>query len=179
MFEADGIVLLALFAFWVYCILDVIATDNSLCRNLPKISWLFLVLMLPEIGGVAWLLLGRPEKAGYRPGDTDYRKPMIRPRGPEDSPGFAEYLRSTRPSRPDEDTPKSENVDAVPPSALGEGLDVRSAPTDDPIDEAKRRDLADRETDLKRRELAAWEAELAEREAKLKNREEGGGQPLL
>ena len=68
-----GFVPLVLLALWVYCILDVIATDDSLARNLPKGMWLLIVIFLPDIGSLAWLLLGRPLYAGWRPGDTNRR----------------------------------------------------------------------------------------------------------
>ena len=75
MIDVDGIVAVALFMFWIWALLDCIATDSAMCRNLPKPMWLILVLILPDIGALAWLLLGRPEKAGWRPGSTDYATP--------------------------------------------------------------------------------------------------------
>ncbi len=81
-------------ALWVYCILDVIATDDVLVRNLPKGMWLLIVIFLPDIGSLAWLLLGRPLYAGWRPGDTT-RRPPRRVIGPEDRDDFP-----TGPNRP-------------------------------------------------------------------------------
>jgi phospholipase D-like protein len=52
-----GLVLLAL---WLFCIIDVIATDEWRVRNLPKWAWLVLVLLLPDIGSIAWLVAGHP-----------------------------------------------------------------------------------------------------------------------
>ena len=46
---------------WVFCLLDVIMTDESRIRNLPKVSWLFIVLLTSVVGSVAWLVAGRPE----------------------------------------------------------------------------------------------------------------------
>jgi hypothetical protein len=83
--EAFGSVLLLL---WLYCIFDVISTDEAMMRNLPKGAWLLIVIFLPDVGSLAWLLLGRPLYAGWRPGDTDYRKPRT-VRGVEDRPGWA------------------------------------------------------------------------------------------
>lgn len=83
-----GLVPLLLFALWLYCILDVIAADPVLVRNLPKGAWLVLVILLPDIGSLAWLALGRPLYAGWRPGDTGSRPPSHRALGPEDSPDF-------------------------------------------------------------------------------------------
>jgi Phospholipase_D-nuclease N-terminal len=82
-----GLVSIVLLALWVYCIFDVIATDDSLVRNLPKGMWLLIVIFLPDIGSLAWLLLGRPIYAGWRPVDTT-RRPPRRVIGPEDRDDF-------------------------------------------------------------------------------------------
>jgi hypothetical protein len=84
---AFGVVPIIMLALWIYCILDVIATDDALVRNLSKGMWLLIVIFLPDIGSLAWLLLGRPMYAGWRPGDTSRRptKPVI---GPEDRADF-------------------------------------------------------------------------------------------
>ena len=88
MIDVEGLVGVALLLLWVYCIFDVIATDGAVVRNLPKPMWLFIVLLLPDIGALGWLLLGRPERAGWRPGDTAVREQRwaggSRPRGPDD-----------------------------------------------------------------------------------------------
>jgi hypothetical protein len=87
MLYADGAVGLLLLGLWLFAIFDVIATEPALCRNLPKMIWLMVVIFLPDVGSIAWLLLGRPERAGFRPGDTTYRA-SSRPIGPEDSPNY-------------------------------------------------------------------------------------------
>jgi hypothetical protein len=48
--------------------------------------WLILVLLLPSIGAIAWLLLGRPERAGWRPSASDYSRSG--PLGLEDLPTY-------------------------------------------------------------------------------------------
>ena len=91
MLEVDGVVPLVLLGLWIYCIFDVVTTDESLCRNLPKMVWLFIVFFVPDVGSIIWLVAGRPEKATFRIGDTGYR-PQRRPVGPEDRPGFGVNL---------------------------------------------------------------------------------------
>src|SRR5688572_18721150 len=55
----------------VFCVLDVIQTDESLMRNLNnKIIWLMLVIFLPVVGSIAWLVAGRPSKASWSAGST-------------------------------------------------------------------------------------------------------------
>ncbi|MBO9523860.1 MAG: PLDc N-terminal domain-containing protein [Nocardioidaceae bacterium] len=52
---------LLVFAFDIYCLIDVITSDDSRVRNLPKIAWFLLILILPLVGGIIWLVAGRPE----------------------------------------------------------------------------------------------------------------------
>jgi hypothetical protein len=56
----------------VFCVLDVITTPEPAVRNLPKLVWLLLVLVLPLVGGVAWLVAGRPQRT-TRPGGLPYK----------------------------------------------------------------------------------------------------------
>jgi hypothetical protein len=109
-----------MFVFTLYCLLDVILTDTTSVRNLPKMAWLLLVIFLPLLGGIAWLVAGRPEHAGAAPGSTSSQRPAgyrystrgnpVRqppptrrspgpparrgpaPRGPDDDPAFLEEL---------------------------------------------------------------------------------------
>jgi len=140
--EAEGLVFLILFAFWIWAILDVIATDSGLCRNLPKGVWLILVLLLPAIGSLAWLLLGRPEKGSWRPGSTDYSTPR-RPIAYEDHPRY---------------------------SATPEITDRRSQELDRRLDaweaeqRVKKAELDRREAELRERELLLREREIEKRE---------------
>jgi hypothetical protein len=82
MIVGGGLFALTVLVLWVFCIFDVIATDETVMRNLPKIIWLLIVIFVPTIGSIAWLILGRPENAGWAPGGTGYRPPR-----PQRSPG--------------------------------------------------------------------------------------------
>ena len=106
MIFGDGIVGAALLALWVYCMFDVITTDEASVRNLPKLLWLLLVMMLPDVGAIMWLIVGRPHNTSYQPGGSSYgpaQRRTRRPIGPEDRNDFA--------SRTD--------VDALSPLAKG------------------------------------------------------------
>jgi hypothetical protein len=56
----DGGLGLFLLGLWVFCIADVIMTDESRVRNMPKLLWLLIVLVLPDIGSILWLVAGHP-----------------------------------------------------------------------------------------------------------------------
>ena len=88
MLLGDSIIVLLFLGFWIWALLDVISTDGSMCRNLPKPMWIILIVILPLVGGILWLLVGRPEKAHWRPGSTDYAAPR-QPVGLEDSPRYS------------------------------------------------------------------------------------------
>jgi len=56
----DGGFGLVLLGLWIFCIIDVITTEEYRVRNLPKTLWLIIVLLLPDIGSIAWLVAGHP-----------------------------------------------------------------------------------------------------------------------
>lgn len=94
---------LVVFVLWVYCVIDCISTDETLVRNLPKTTWLLVVIFVPTVGSVAWLALGRPTEAGFYPNQPrrspprfDTRPPALPPVGPEDQPGFIESIEERR-----------------------------------------------------------------------------------
>lgn len=98
---------LALIGFWVYCLLDVITTDAATVRNLPKLAWVLLVALFGLLGGVSWLLAGRPARRpwvlgpGGQVGPVDRPprqsrprpdRPRPRPLAPDDNPEFLRKL---------------------------------------------------------------------------------------
>src|SRR5690349_1449901 len=88
MILGEGVLGIALLFVWIFCIFDVISSEPELVRNLPKLVWLLIVIIVPDVGSIAWLVLGRPRGAALSPGATSPR-PARRQRtqgpvGPED-----------------------------------------------------------------------------------------------
>ncbi len=73
-----------LIAFTVYCVVDVVKTEEGRVQHLPKVLWLVLALLFTPVGGIAWLLAGRERGSLGRGGPT---RPLG-PRGPDDDPDF-------------------------------------------------------------------------------------------
>jgi hypothetical protein len=76
----DGGFGLLVFGLWLFCLIDVITTDEWRCRNLPKIWWVLIVLLLFDVGAVVWLVAGRPwpgQELGGRRGSSyaEYDRP--------------------------------------------------------------------------------------------------------
>jgi hypothetical protein len=57
---ADGALGVVLALLWIYCILEAITSDAERVRNLPKLTWVIIVIVLSDIGSIAWLVAGRP-----------------------------------------------------------------------------------------------------------------------
>jgi hypothetical protein len=84
--EFGDLFALAVLAFWAYCIFDVIRTPDGTTENLPKMLWLVIVIFLSAIGGLAWLLLGRPRNASFNLRANTYRSEALPPQAPSAPP---------------------------------------------------------------------------------------------
>ncbi|MFK5581919.1 MULTISPECIES: PLDc N-terminal domain-containing protein [unclassified Serinicoccus] len=86
------VIAVALLAFTVYCVVDAVQTESRRVRGLPKLLWVAVVLLVPVLGGIAWLIAGRPRSildvifGTRRPG------PPRGPLGPDDDPDFLRDL---------------------------------------------------------------------------------------
>ena len=58
---------------WIYCIYDVITTDDAIIQHLPKVLWILIVVLLSDLGSLLWLGLGRPRVWARRANDPHYR----------------------------------------------------------------------------------------------------------
>ena len=103
MIFADGTLALVMLALWIFCIIDVITTAETDMRNLPKMAWLFIVLILPDIGSIAWLIAGRNwqgRSVSYRSNTAaraypEYDRPgRAVPANPDDDEAFLKQVRA-------------------------------------------------------------------------------------
>ncbi|MCU1439712.1 MAG: hypothetical protein JWP85_709 [Rhodoglobus sp.] len=53
------VVSLAFLALTIFVLVDIITSDESRIRNLPKIAWVIVVILLPLIGSILWFVAGR------------------------------------------------------------------------------------------------------------------------
>jgi hypothetical protein len=70
-------------AFTIYTLVDVLMTERARIRAFPKALWAFVVLLVPVIGGLLWLIVG---KARRGPGGR------ARTIAPDDDPEFLSSL---------------------------------------------------------------------------------------
>lgn len=107
------IVAVVIVGFTVYCLIDAARADRQQVRGLPKIAWLLLILLMPVLGGVIWLVAGRPRSGGGGGRDGRPRhagsppSPPPRVIGPDDDPDFLRGLdRRARPPGPGPSGPR-------------------------------------------------------------------------
>ena len=84
-----AVVPLLILVFFVVALIDIILRDSSQVKHLPKVAWIFIVILLPLIGGVLWFAIGREYGGTYsRPRRTTvargYQAPLTRPLSTEE-----------------------------------------------------------------------------------------------
>lgn len=97
----DGVGGLLVLAMWIFCFIDVLITPEASCRNLPKLAWVFIVVLLPFLGSIGWLVAGRPWNRSAQPYVSSRsssrlsasRAPVTRPMSPDDDEEFLASLR--------------------------------------------------------------------------------------
>jgi hypothetical protein len=95
---------LIMVAVWIFCVVDTITAPEEQVRNLPKLAWVFIVLLFLDIGAIAWLVGGRPwtkvpanrAVGGVRAGSRVFGSAAAAPRratNPDDDEEFLAGLR--------------------------------------------------------------------------------------
>lgn len=70
-------------AFTIYTFVDVLLTERSRVRAFPKVLWAVVVVLLPVIGGLLWLIVGKARRSP---------RSANRPVAPDDDPTFLNSL---------------------------------------------------------------------------------------
>ena len=80
---------LLVLALWIYAFVDCLNTPEEDVRGMPKLAWVFVILLFGEVlvGPIAWLIAGRsrrnPAEATDAPGQWI---------APDDNPEFLKSL---------------------------------------------------------------------------------------
>ncbi|AGZ44743.1 PLD nuclease N-terminal domain-containing protein [Actinoplanes friuliensis] len=95
-------------ALLVVALIDCLSAEEGDIRALPRIAWVFLILLFSPIGAIVWFVAGRPARAvrlsngtKWRPGNgfPEVQRPGTsrgdRPQAPDDDPEFLADLASS------------------------------------------------------------------------------------
>jgi hypothetical protein len=100
---AAALILVAL-GMWLYCLFEVLSTNEGDARHLPKFAWFMIVLVGFDLGAIAWIVFGRrrgfvtADVTAWPPefllsGDGAHEEPATpAPLGPDDDPEFLRQL---------------------------------------------------------------------------------------
>ncbi len=96
-----GLLFLINLVMLVVALIDCLSSDEDRVRNLPKVAWVFIILLFSPVGWIVWYVAGRPQqvRAGgaWRPGSGFPEAERPRVVGPDDDPAFLrEVARSRR-----------------------------------------------------------------------------------
>ncbi|WP_285240413.1 PLDc N-terminal domain-containing protein [Pseudarthrobacter sp. MEB009] len=80
----------AVLVIFVYGLVDVIRTDGRQTRGISKPAWIVVMIVLPVVGAILWLLIGRPR------GTPPQQQARRHPTAPDDDPEFLRNLESRR-----------------------------------------------------------------------------------
>ncbi|MFI8941047.1 PLD nuclease N-terminal domain-containing protein [Streptomyces syringium] len=100
---------LLILALWIYAFIDCLNTPENEVRGLPKIAWVFIILLFGEvlIGPVAWLFAGRPRRTAAGGGRAYGRGRGGQWVAPDDNPEFLKSLKKDEDPDQDGKGPKS------------------------------------------------------------------------
>lgn len=85
-----AILVILLIALIIYAAIDCIMSDSAKVRGVPKSAWIAIIILLPVMGALLWLVLGRP--VGHAP----TQQPRKHPTAPDDDPNFLKNLETRR-----------------------------------------------------------------------------------
>jgi hypothetical protein len=104
-----------LLAVWIYAFIDCLNTSENEARKLPKLAWVFVILLFPPVGPIAWLAVGRPRRNAPYGATRPAERRWV---APDDNPEFLKSInergqRRPEPGKPDpgkepEDGPRGE-----------------------------------------------------------------------
>lgn len=95
-----GLLFLIDLVMLVVALIDCLSSDEDRVRNLPKVAWVFIILLFSPIGWIAWYVAGRPQAVPtggtWRPGGGFPERDRPRPLAPDDDPAFLREIARSR-----------------------------------------------------------------------------------
>jgi hypothetical protein len=81
-------------ALIVIALIDCLSVEEHEIRALPRVAWVFLILLVSPIGPIAWFVAGRPQRGTTGPAATS--RVGRTPPPPDDDPEFLRRMSTSR-----------------------------------------------------------------------------------
>ncbi|MFH9608251.1 PLD nuclease N-terminal domain-containing protein [Streptomyces sp. NPDC017448] len=90
-------------ALTIYAFIDCLNTSEEDTKHLPKVAWVFIILLFWVVGPVVWLIAGKARRTAAGTAGPGYRQRTRRQQwvAPDDNPDFLKSLGDDRRSEPD------------------------------------------------------------------------------
>ena len=75
-------------ALTIYALADCLQTEDAKVKGIPRWGWILLIVLLPWIGPITWLVVGKDRSGGER----DDRPRRSGPLAPDEDPEFLRRL---------------------------------------------------------------------------------------
>jgi hypothetical protein len=85
------LLVLADLALLVIALIDCLSVEEHEIRALPRIAWVFIILLFSPVGGIVWFVAGRPVRSPSRVDDGAYWR-RSRILAPDDDPEFLDRM---------------------------------------------------------------------------------------
>ncbi|MGY1453379.1 PLD nuclease N-terminal domain-containing protein [Streptomyces sp. SS8] len=92
-----------LLAVLLYAFIDCLNTPENEARKLPKLAWVFVILLFPPVGPIAWLVVGRPRRNAPYGATRPAERRWV---APDDNPDFLKSINERGRQHPE--TPEPE-----------------------------------------------------------------------
>ncbi|MFJ2027634.1 PLD nuclease N-terminal domain-containing protein [Streptomyces sp. V2I9] len=82
-------------ALTIYAFIDCLNTSEEDTKHLPKIAWVFIILLFWIVGPIVWLMAGKARRTTAGPGSwqRSRRQQWV---APDDNPDFLKSLKDDR-----------------------------------------------------------------------------------
>ena len=89
---ARGILAVLSIALSVFALADCVQTEDDKVRGLPKWAWVVLIVLIPWVGPITWLVVGRERGIGLGNAGGSPRPRRQGPLAPDEDPEFLRRL---------------------------------------------------------------------------------------
>lgn len=89
---ARGIIAVLSIALTVFALADCVQTEDEKVRGLPKWAWIVLIVVIPWVGPITWLFVGRERTFGGGPRGDGGQPRRKGPLAPDEDPDFLRRL---------------------------------------------------------------------------------------
>lgn len=119
-------------ALTIYAFIDCLNTPEDEVKHLPKVAWVFIILLFWVVGPIVWLVAGKNRHAVRNGGSPAYRGRRAHWVAPDDNPEFLKSIKDENKDGRDRDSRDRDSRDEKKDTPGGEGPADPKGPEDSP-----------------------------------------------